>query len=73
MNWRDKFNRPMELDSPEYKLALAIKALQQKIKLGIIDKQKATEIMTELVGREEKKANKELLPKAVKIAKKMGQ
>lgn len=52
MNWKDKFNRPMELDSPEYKLATAIRALQQKIKLGIIDKEKATEIMTGLVEKE---------------------
>lgn len=48
MNWKDKFNRPMDLNTPEYRLAVALKELKRRVDNQEITEQEALEVMEPL-------------------------
>lgn len=49
MDWKDRFNRPMDINTPEYRLAEGLKALKRKVDRGEITEEKALEIMEPLM------------------------
>ncbi len=49
MNWKDAFNRPMELETPEYRLAVALKELKRRVDAQEITEQEALEVMDPLI------------------------
>lgn len=55
MNWKDKFNRPMELGSREYRLAKALKELKRRVDNREISEQEALRIMEPLSQLTEQK------------------